>query len=152
MAVIVRTSTSVRSCLSFSLWVTPKRCSSSITSSPKSLKITSPEIRRCVPMTISTVPCASRKRILLCCWGVRKRESISTITGKAANRSRKVLKCCWAKTVVGTSIATCLPSITALKAARRAISVLPKPTSPQIRRSIGRWVSISVLTAASEFN
>ena len=42
-------------------------------------------------------------------------------------RSRKVLKCCCASTVVGTSTATCLPSITALNAARMATSVLPKP-------------------------
>ena len=48
-------------------------------------------------------------------------------------RSRKVLKCCCASTVVGTSTATCLPSITALNAARMATSVLPKPTSPQIK-------------------
>ena len=41
-------------------------------------------------------------------------------------RSRKVSKCCSASTVVGTSTATCLPSMTALKAARMATSVLPK--------------------------
>ena len=34
-------------------------------------------------------------------------------------------------------MATCLPPITALNAARIATSVLPKPTSPQISRSIG---------------
>ena len=39
--------------------------------------------------------------------------------------SAKVEKCCWASTVVGTSTATCLPSITALKAARIATSVFP---------------------------
>ena len=39
---------------------------------------------------------------------------------------------------MGTSTATCLPSCTALNAARMATSVLPKPTSPQTRRSIGR--------------
>jgi len=33
--------------------------------------------------------------------------------------------------VVGTRIATCLPLSTALKAALIAISVFPKPTSPQ---------------------
>ena len=35
--------------------------------------------------------------------------------------------------VVGTRIATCLPPMTALNAARIATSVLPKPTSPQIK-------------------
>ena len=38
---------------------------------------------------------------------------------------------------MGASTATCLPSWIALNAARIAISVLPKPTSPQTRRSIG---------------
>ena len=42
-------------------------------------------------------------------------------------RWRKVSKCCCASTVVGVSTATCLPSITALNAARIATSVLPKP-------------------------
>ena len=36
----------------------------------------------------------------------------------------------------------------ALKAARRATSVLPKPTSPQMRRSIGRGDSMSCFTSA----
>ena len=62
-------------------------------------------------------------------------------------RSRKVLKCCCASTVVGTSTATCLPSITALNAARMATSVLPKPTSPQISRSIGLGRSMSALVS-----
>ena len=63
-------------------------------------------------------------------------------------RSRKVRQCCSASTVVGTSMATCLPPVTALKAARMATSVLPKPTSPQIRRSIGRGASMSRLTSS----
>ena len=50
--------------------------------------------------------------------------------------------------VVGTSTATCLPSITALNAARTAISVLPKPTSPQISRSIGTGFSMSAFTSS----
>jgi hypothetical protein len=66
-------------------------------------------------------------------------------------RSRKVLKCCWASTVVGTSTATCRPPITALNAARIATSVLPKPTSPQIRRSIGRVRSMSALASLMAF-
>src|SRR2546425_991569 len=58
-------------------------------------------------------------------------------------RSRKVLKCCCASTVVGTRTATCRPSMTALNAARMPTSVLPKPTSPQIKRSIGLGRSMS---------
>ncbi len=48
------------------------------------------------------------------------------------------MKCWRASSVVGTVTATCLPAITARNAARSATSVLPKPTSPQISRSIGR--------------
>ncbi len=40
--------------------------------------------------------------------------------------------------MVGTTTATCSPAMAATKAARKATSVLPKPTSPQISRSIGR--------------
>ena len=47
------------------------------------------------------------------------------VTGKPLIRSAKVAKCWVTSSVVGTSTATCLPSWTALKAARTAISVLP---------------------------
>ena len=79
-----------------------------------------------MPMTMSTLPVGGfGDDVARCSLSLRKRESISTRTGKPASRSRKVLKCCCARTVVGTSTATCLPSITALKAARTATSVLP---------------------------
>jgi len=48
---------------------------------------------------------------------------------------------------VGARIATCLPPVTAMKAARSATSVLPKPTSPQTRRSIGCGDTMSWITA-----
>ena len=64
----------------------------------------------------------------------------------------EVSKCCWANRVVGTRIATCFPSIAATKAARIATSVLPKPTSPQISRSVGcsalRSPSTALMAAA----
>ena len=44
-------------------------------------------------------------------------------------------------------MATCLPSCTALNAARMATSVLPKPTSPHTSRSIGASASMSALTS-----
>ena len=52
-------STSVRSALSFSFSRTPNRCSSSITTRPRSLNRVFPCSNRCVAMTMSTVP-ASR--------------------------------------------------------------------------------------------
>ena len=70
------------------------------------------------------------------------------MTGNGAYRSPNVFRCCSASRVVGTSTATCLPSITTLNAARTAISVLPNPTSPQINRSIGRGRSRSALTSS----
>src|SRR5918996_401142 len=50
VAVIVRTSTLTRSRFSRSLWATPKRCSSSMIRSPRSLNRTSRESRRRVPL------------------------------------------------------------------------------------------------------
>ena len=55
---------------------------------------------------------------------VSKRDSART-DGELRVRSVNVAKCCCTSSVVGTSTATCLPSWTALKAARTAISVLP---------------------------
>ncbi len=71
-----------------------------------------------------------------------------TTTGKLANRSVNVAKCCCTSKVVGHNTAACLPSCTALNTARTAISVLPYPTSPQISRSIGIGSSMSALTSS----
>ena len=69
VAVRVRTSTSVRSLFRCSLWETPKRCSSSMTTRPSSLNCTSAESRRWVPITISTSPRANRlKDLCLLPW------------------------------------------------------------------------------------
>ena len=46
-------------------------------------------------------------------------------TGNPAKRSRSVFTCWNASTVVGARYATCLPSITALNAARIETSVFP---------------------------
>ena len=79
--------------------------------------------------------------------GSVNRDRPLTVTGNPAIRSVKVCRCCSASSVVGTRTATCLPSWTALKAARTAISVLPYPTSPQTTRSIGTGFSMSFLTS-----
>jgi hypothetical protein len=77
-----------------------------------------------------------------------KRESSAILTGQSAKRSLKVWKCCSQSSVVGHRTATCRPPATAQKAARKATSVLPKPTSPHTRRSIGRPDFMSSITAA----
>ncbi len=121
----VRQSTVLRRCFRRSLAATPKRCSSSITSRPRSRKATSFDSRRCVPIRTSTRPLASAASACLVSLGARKRETISTVTGKGAKRLRKVFQCWKASTVVGASTATCLPSSTQRMAARMATSVLP---------------------------
>ena len=62
----VRTSTSRLSCLSRSLAATPKRCSSSTTTRPRSLNRTSFDSSRCVPITRSTEPSARPCTALSC--------------------------------------------------------------------------------------
>ena len=63
--------------------------------------------------------------------------SLRNLHRKTAEPLRKGLKC-WRAAARRHQTATCLPSITARKAARSATSVLPKPTSPQMSRSISR--------------
>ncbi len=76
-------------------------------------------------MTTSTPPLASPSSTAFCSAAELNRDIARTVTGNAAYRSEKVWKCCWTSSVVGTRTATCLPSCTALNAARTAISVLP---------------------------
>ena len=71
----VSTSTSRRSCLSRSLAATPKRCSSSTTTRPRSLNGTSLLSRRCVPITMSTVPSARPSIVAACSLAETNRES-----------------------------------------------------------------------------
>ena len=81
VAVRVNTSTPALRALIASLCWTPKRCSSSTTSSPRLLNLTSADSSRWVPMTRSTSPEAS-PAVTARAWGpVRKRLSISTRTG-----------------------------------------------------------------------
>ena len=143
VAVRVSTSTLRASSLSFSFCDTPKRCSSSMISRPRSRNSTFFPSSLCVPIRISVSPRLTRLRISACSFGFLKRVSISTVTGKPRIRVSAVWKCCIARIVVGTRKATCLPPIIALKAALRATSVLPKPTSPQRSRFIGTGFIIS---------
>ena len=134
----VSTSTSARSALMRSLCCTPNRCSSSTTSRPRSLNATSSESSRCVPMTTSTSPLATPGddlRLLL--RGEEPRAAPRPAPGSSRSARGTSGRAGSASSVVGTRTATCLPSCTALNAARIATSVLPKPTSPHTRRSIG---------------
>jgi hypothetical protein len=79
---------------------------------------------------------------------LRIRETTSIRIGRSSMRLRNVAPCCCARIVVGASINTCLPDSITRTAARNATSVLPKPTSPQIRRSIGRSWERSSITSS----
>ncbi len=125
VADIASTSTSVRSRLRYSLCSTPNRCSSSMITRPSCLNRVSGDSSRWVPITTSTWPSASPRWVSATSLAVWNRDIGFTTTGNGAYRSENVLKCCCARIVVGTSTATCLPSCTALNAARTAISVLP---------------------------
>ena len=125
VADIDSTSTEVRSRFICSLCSTPKRCSSSTTIRPRSLTRTSGLSSRCVPMTMSTLPSARPAITSRASASVWKRLRPLITTGKPLIRSVNVDRCCWTSRVVGTRTATCLPSCTALNAARTAISVLP---------------------------
>ena len=73
LALKVKTSTPTERDLIASLWVTPKRCSSSTTSRPRSLKTTFSDKSRCVPTTTSIdAVLQSRERLR---WSRRRRRS-----------------------------------------------------------------------------
>ncbi len=148
VALMASTSTLARIFFSRSLWLTPKRCSSSMTTRPRSLNFTRAPSSWWVPMTISTFPASTSWRMALASAASTNRLSISMRMGKAEKRSLKVRKCWKHKMVVGHSTATCLPSRATLAAARMATSVLPKPTSPHRRRSMGTGRSRSALMAS----
>ena len=94
--------------LIFSFCLTPKRCSSSITSNPKSLNATSFDKIRCVPINKSILPSLTSFKIRFFSLDEVKRLSKAISTGKFLKRSVAVLKCCIDKIVVGQRKATCL--------------------------------------------
>ena len=77
----VSTSTPALSALICSLCDTPKRCSSSTTSRPRSLNSMSSESSRWVPITRSTSPDRTPSATARAWPGVRNRDSTSTRTG-----------------------------------------------------------------------
>ena len=77
-------STVDRSVLSHSLSSTPNRCSSSITTSPRSLNVTSFWTMRWVPIKTSTAPAAARLSTSLISALGRKRFTTSIVNGNSA--------------------------------------------------------------------
>ena len=81
VALIARTSTLCFSSLSFSLCSTPKRCSSSMMTRPRSLNLTEPAKSRCVPITMSTPPVSRPRRVSFDSAADWKRDSGFTVIG-----------------------------------------------------------------------
>ena len=110
-----------------SLAFTPKRCSSSMMTSPRSLNLTSSLMMRWVPMRISTLPFGKSSKVFRIPLAVRKRESTAIFDGKIAHPFRQNFhNAAWPKQLSGQEQPlVCLPSTTALKAARMATSVFP---------------------------
>ena len=92
---MLTTSTDFFSCFSRSLCFTPKRCSSSTITSPRSRNSMSCESRRWVPMATSTLPSARSATPAFRSFVETKRLNISMRTGKgleAPAKSLEVLK------------------------------------------------------------
>ncbi len=106
VADIASTWTFFFSCFSRSFWATPKRCSSSTIIRAILGSWMSFDSSRWVPIRMSILPSASRFLSSRISAGERKRDTISTFTGKPANRLRKVSRCWSARIVVGASTAT----------------------------------------------
>ncbi|MNY60462.1 hypothetical protein D3C86_1970150 [compost metagenome] len=90
VAVSVSTSTSARSAFICSLWRTPKRCSSSMISRPRSWNLVDSDSSLCVPTTMSTVPSAMPLTAAVISLPERKRETSATRIGHLAKRSTSV--------------------------------------------------------------
>ncbi len=90
VAVSVSRCTLARSFFNASFWRTPKRCSSSTMTSPRSGNLTSGCSRRWVPTITSSLPSASRCSSASISFFDLKRESTSTFSGQSAKRSRKL--------------------------------------------------------------
>ena len=90
VAVSVSTCTSAFSFFSFSLSATPKCCSSSTTSRPRSWNRMSLANSAWVPMMMSTVPSASPALASLTRGPDTSREICATRTGRSAKRSENV--------------------------------------------------------------
>ena len=90
VAVSVSTCTSALSCFSRSLCATPKCCSSSTTSRPRSANSTDFASSACVPITMLIDPSVMPRRTSAASFAVTMRESCATFTGSPAKRSEKV--------------------------------------------------------------
>ena len=130
-------------------WCTPKRCCSSTIASASEAKATLSCISACVPTTTWARPLAISSRAAARALPVTLPASQATRRPRGSSQARKLPRCCSASSSVGAISATWRPASTALAAASAATTVLPLPTSPCTRRSIGSGRAMSLLTSSS---
>jgi len=118
VAVSVSTSTSARMRLSFSLCATPKRCSSVNDHQAEILEGDVFLQQTVRPMMISSPPAATRARVS---YFAREHKSghAADTDGAVGETLLKVVKCCSARIVVGTSTAVCAPAAATRRRAKR---------------------------------
>ncbi|MNN37120.1 hypothetical protein D3C81_1510520 [compost metagenome] len=105
--------------------------------SARSLNTTASCISACVPTTTCAWPEATSSSTLLRALPVTLPASQVTRTPSGSSQARRLSRCCSANSSVGAASATCLPRSTASMPASAATTVLPEPTSPCTRRSMG---------------
>ncbi len=139
---------------------TPKRCCSSMTTSPSEWNRTSSVNSAWVPTTRSTWPIFSPARRRERSAAVVRLVSRATDSGRRPSRrpgsstvspavsSPTAMWCCSARTSVGTMRAPWWPPWTAANRAATATTVLPDPTSPWRSRCMGSGPAISAKMAA----
>ena len=138
--------------IKYSFWSTPNFCSSSITNVPKLLNSISFLKRLCVAISTWTSPDFNESKISFLSLTEVNLDRDATLILKIENLSLKVLVCCIASKVVGTTITNWKPDKYVAQAILNATSVLPNPTSPHIRRLAGFSSLKSFKDCSIEFN
>ena len=136
VAVNVKTCIELLNDFKYSFCETPKCCSSSIMSRDKLLNLIFLDSKACVPIIICVSPVSISSFITALSLDFINLDNSLILIGNPLNLSLKFFTCCLTKSVVGAIKATWKPDIAAINDARRAISVLPYPTSPHINLSI----------------
>ena len=130
-------------CHSLARCATPKRCCSSMTTSPRRANCTLSSITACVPTRMWTSPAASRPSTSARRLPLTVPVSSSTPTAMPPSSERSVATCCSASISVGAITHAWYPLSMAISAHISATSVLPLPTSPCSRRFICRPLPMS---------
>ena len=117
---------------------TPKRCCSSMMTSPSRANCTLSWNSAWVPMTSWQLASARLASEVVLDLAVCLPESHPTEMPRGSNQLRKRRRCCSASISVGAMMATCRPAASAGQAASAATTVLPAPTSPCTSLSMTR--------------